>query len=72
MSKEIKIKIKINKIFKRNYRLKIMRASVASDSGIGPDKLLLFNLLEERDKGADNIKIVCWNQSSDVEIYVRN
>jgi hypothetical protein len=49
-----------------------MRASVASDSGIGPDKLLLFNLLEERDKGADNIKIVCWNQSSDVEIYVRN
>jgi hypothetical protein len=28
-----------------------MRASVASDSGIGPDKLLLFNLLEERDKG---------------------
>jgi hypothetical protein len=27
-----------------------MGASVASDSGIGPDKLLLFNFLEERDK----------------------
>ena len=38
------------KVVNRKYRLKIMGASVPSDSGIGPDKLLLFNFLEERDK----------------------
>jgi hypothetical protein len=38
------------KVVNRKYRLKSMGASVASDSGIGPDRLLLFNFLEERDK----------------------
>ena len=32
---------------KRKYRVQIMGA-VASESGIGPDKLLLFNFLHER------------------------
>jgi hypothetical protein len=37
----------IRKNGKRKYRVKIMGAA-ASESGIGPDKLLLFNFLHER------------------------